>query len=160
MDVVVPVGPVCLAWPMGPPAGPICPGLAWPCPIPIPIPMPCPWAWGCCWEAVVVVAPGCPGLVAEVWACCWSWALCPGAPSVWEPGPPCRPDPVGPPADPWALAEPLPDLEEPEWKKRRVVFYKQFVALAWKWTPLANKKKIQDINSALMFFPQLLPEGL
>lgn len=41
---VVPVGPVGLGWPMGPPAGPICPGLVWPCPIP----MPCPWAEGCC----------------------------------------------------------------------------------------------------------------
>lgn len=117
---VVPAGPVCLACPMGPPAGPICPGLAWPgpmpIPMPIPIPMPCPWAGVCCWGPVVAGAPGCPGLAACVWACCWSWVLCPGAPSIWEPGPPWRP--AGPPAGPWPLVE-LPDLEEPGTGKGR-----------------------------------------
>lgn len=112
---VVPAGPVCLACPMGPPACPICPDLAWPCPMPMP--MPCPWAEGCCWGPVTTAAPGCPGLAADVWACCWSWVLCPGAPSVWGPGPLCRPDPVGPPAGPWPRAELLPDLEEPGWTK-------------------------------------------
>lgn len=128
---VVPAGPVCLACPIAPPVGPNCPGLAWPCPmpmpmpmpIPIPMPMPCPWAGDCCWRPVVDVAPGCPGLAADVCACCWSWVLCPGALSIWEPGPPWRPDPAGPPAGPWTRPELLPDLEEPGWRKER---YKHF----------------------------------
>lgn len=117
LDGVVPAGPVCLAWPMGPPVGPICPGFAWLCPMPMP--MPCPAAGGCCWGPVVAVVLGCPGLAADVWACCWSWVLCPGTPSVWEPRTPCRPDPVGPPAEPWARVELLPDLEEPGLGKRK-----------------------------------------
>lgn len=44
------------------------------------------------------------------------------------------------------------------WVEKKGVFYKQFVAIAWKWTLLANKKK-QDNNLALIFL-QLLPEGL
>lgn len=129
---VVPAGPVCLAWPIGPPAGPIWPGLAWPCPMPMPMPIPCPWAAGCCWGPVTAAAPGCPGLAADVWACCWSWVLCPGAPSVWGPGPLCRPDPVGPPAGPWARAELLPDLEEPGWRKKGKFFRNSFHSLLQK----------------------------
>lgn len=88
--------------------------------MPMPMPMPWPWAGGCCWRPVVAVAPGCPGLAADVWACCWSWVLCPGAPSVWEPGPPWRPDPAGPPAGPWVRPELLPDLEEPGCRRGRI----------------------------------------
>lgn len=108
---VFPWGPVCLACPIGPPAGPIWPGLVWFSPMP----MPCPWDDSCCWGPVPAGAPGCPGLAADVWACCWSWVFCPGPISDWGPVTLCRPDPVGPPAEPCPRVELLPDLEEPGW---------------------------------------------
>lgn len=52
-DGDVPVGPVCLVCPMGPPAGPICPSLV----CPGPMPAPGPTAEGCCWGPVVAVGP-------------------------------------------------------------------------------------------------------
>lgn len=123
---VFPVGPVCLAWPMGPTAGPIWPGLAWFCPMP----MPCPWAEGCCWGPAPAGAPGCPGLAAAIWACCWSWVFCPGPISDWGLGPLCLPDPGGPPAEPWARAELLPDLEEPGWG-RDFCIHEKFVSFPY-----------------------------